>query len=158
LTPATSARWTVGAAQAAFPTQANGSLVVRDGKAIGSTLIGQSFVRSIHDGRAYHPWEQYRGDPRVMRLVTALESNLFCPHEPGLHAWVKAALFDEHDDYMHLADFFDYLGAHERADAAYTAPETWTRMAVLNVARIGRFSSDRTVREYARDVWGLAPA
>jgi starch phosphorylase len=85
------------------------------------------------------------------------DSNRFCSREPGLHAWIKGALFNEHDPYVHLADFSGYLDAHERAGEAYAAPKTWTRRATLNVARIGSFSSDRTVREYARDVWGVAP-
>ncbi len=115
-------------------------------------------VRSMREQRAYRPWEDHHRDPRVMRLVAALESSLFCPQEPGLHAWVKDVLFDPDDGYVHLADFSGYLGAHERAGDAYAAPEAWTRMAILNVARVGRFSSDRTVREYARDVWGVEPA
>jgi starch phosphorylase len=112
-------------------------------------------VRSMRELHAYRPWEQYHGDPRVMRLVTALASNLFCPREPGLHAWVKGTLFDEHDEYLHLADFSGYLDAHKRAGDAYANREAWSRSAILNVARIGRFSSDRTVREYARDVWNV---
>ena len=115
-------------------------------------------ARSMRERNAYRPWEQHHCDPRVMRLVTALESSLFCPQEPGLHAWVKGVLFDQRDEYLHLADLFAYLEAHERAGEAYGDPEAWTRKAVLNVARIGRFSSDRTVREYARDVWGVEPA
>ena len=92
-----------------------------------------------------------------MRLVEAFASSLFCPREPGLHAWVEGALFDEHDEFFHLADFSGYLDAQARVSDAYAAPEVWSRRAILNVARIGRFSSDRTVREYARDVWGIEP-
>jgi starch phosphorylase len=105
----------------------------------------------------YRPWARYHGDPRVMRLVNAIDSGTFCPREPGLHGWVKERLFDEHDDYVHLADFFDYLAAHARAGEVYADSERWTEMAILNVARIGRFSSDRTVREYAQEIWALEP-
>jgi starch phosphorylase len=115
-------------------------------------------ARAMREGGAYRPWERYHRDPRVTRLVAALESSLFSPREPGLHAWIKGTLFDEHDEFVHLADFPGYLEAQERVGAAYADPEAWSRCAIINVARIGRFSSDRTVREYARDVWGVEPA
>jgi starch phosphorylase len=56
-----------------------------------------------------------------------------------------------------LADFADYLAAHERVSKAFLDYERWTRMAVLNVARTGRFSSDRTIREYAEEIWKVGP-
>jgi len=93
-----------------------------------------------------------------MRLMTALESNLFSLEEPALYGWVTSMLFDEHDEYLHLADLSSYLEAHERAGQSYANVEKWTLSAVLNVARIGTFSSDRTVREYARHIWGVEPA
>lgn len=73
-------------------------------------------------------------------------------------AWIESALLDESDPYVHLADFPGYLEAQGQAGDAYARREAWSRMAIFNVARAGRFSSDRTVREYARDVWGVEPA
>jgi len=64
-------------------------------------------------------------------------------------------LLDEHDEYSHLADMAAYLTAQDRVGATFNGPADWTRMAILNMARIGKFSSDRTVREYARDIWDL---
>jgi starch phosphorylase len=114
-------------------------------------------VRSLHERRAYRP-QTYSNDPRVMRIVTALDGDRFCRSEPGLHGWVKSTLFDEHDEYVHLADFAGYLEAQRQVGEAYADSERWTQMAITNVARVGRFSSDRTVREYARDIWSIEPA
>ena len=66
-------------------------------------------------------------------------------------------LLDYGDTYMLLADFDAYVSCQQRVSAAYRDPEDWTRMSILNVARMGRFSSDRTIREYARDIWGVKP-
>jgi len=115
-------------------------------------------ARTLREGGTYRPAEVYDRDSRVMRIVNAFESSRFCPEEPGTHAWVRGALLDQRDEYLHLADLPGYLAAHERAGEAYADPERWTRMSVLNVARIGRFSSDRTVGEYAREIWGVHPA
>jgi len=91
----------------------------------------------------------------VRRVVEALRSKRFCPQEPDLFAWIAHALLDAHDEYLHLADLPAYLEAHDQAGAAFCDQQRWTRMAILNIARMGRFSSDRAVKEYARDIWDL---
>jgi starch phosphorylase len=63
----------------------------------------------------------------------------------------------EHDEYLVLADFADYARAQREVAAAWQEPDAWTRKAILNVARVGRFSSDRTIHEYARDIWRIQP-
>ena len=88
-------------------------------------------------------------------MVEALRSRLFCPQEPDLFAWIAHAILDEPDTYVHLADLPAYLDTQAKAGAAFTDRTGWTRMAILNVARIGKFSSDRTVEEYARDIWDI---
>jgi starch phosphorylase len=67
-----------------------------------------------------------------------------------------AALLDE-DRYLCLADFAAYADAQEKVGQAYLDADGWTRKAILNVARVGRFSSDRTIHEYAKDIWGVEP-
>jgi starch phosphorylase len=67
-------------------------------------------------------------------------------------------VLDKGDAYLHLADLPAYLEAQQRAGAAFTDRAHWTRMAILNVARIGKFSSDRTLLQYARDIWGIERA
>ena len=58
---------------------------------------------------------------------------------------------------MLLADYAEYVAAQERVDALYTDRDAWTRAAILNVAAMGRFSSDRAIREYAQDIWRVPP-
>jgi starch phosphorylase len=77
--------------------------------------------------------------------------------EFGEFPMLRAALLEKGDPYRHLADFASYVKAQEAAGAEYGKPEEWTRKAVLNVAASGRFSSDRTIAEYAREIWGAAP-
>jgi len=88
-------------------------------------------------------------------VVEALRSKRFCPQEPDLFAWIAHALLDAHDEYCHLADLPAYLEVHDQAGAAFCDQRHWARMAILNIARMGRFSSDRTVEEYARDIWNI---
>ncbi len=115
-------------------------------------------VQAMREARSYRPWDYYDRDPRVKRIVEAFRSNLFCPHEPDIFAWISQTVLDENDEHFHLADLPAYLGAQELAGEAFNDPSSWTRKAILNVARIGKFSSDRTVAEYARDIWGIEKA
>jgi starch phosphorylase len=115
-------------------------------------------AQALREHRSYRPWDYYNRDPRVKRVVDALDSNLFCPREPGLFAWVRQMLLDENDEYLHLADFSAYLAAQEAVGQAYRDPSGWTRKAIINVARMGKFSSDRTVAAYAHDIWDIKRA
>jgi starch phosphorylase len=115
-------------------------------------------AQALREHRSYRPWDYYHRDPRVKRVVDALHSNLFCPGEPGLFAWVRQILLDENDEYLHLADFSAYLAAQGAVGQAYRDPSVWTRKAIINVARMGKFSSDRTVAEYAHDIWDIKRA
>jgi starch phosphorylase len=114
-------------------------------------------VQALREHSSYRPWDYYNRDLRVKRVIDALHSNLFCPHEPDLFAWVREILLDENDEYVHLADLPAYLAAQQTIDEEYHDQSGWARKAILNVARMGKFSSDRTVAEYARDIWDIKP-
>jgi starch phosphorylase len=114
-----------------------------------------SEAQAIRDERSYHPWDYYHRYPRVKRVVDTFHSNLFCPREPDIFAWIYGALLDDNDDYFHLADLPAYLETQAKAGAAYNDRTEWTRKAILNVTRIGKFSSDRAINEYARDIWDI---
>jgi starch phosphorylase len=107
--------------------------------------------------RGYDPWEYYRNDRRLKAVIDAVSSGLFSPGEPALFRPVVESLLNGGDPYLVLADFAAYCAAQDEVDKAYRDPERWTRMAILNVARTGKFSSDRTIREYAEEIWRVRP-
>ena len=87
--------------------------------------------------------------------MDALASDRFCPNEHGLFRWIFDELVHRGDRYYHIADFPAYVETQHLIDGEYLQEEIWWRKAILNVARIGKFSSDRTVLEYARDIWHI---
>jgi len=107
--------------------------------------------------RGYDPWEYYRNDRRLKAVIDAVASGVFSPGEPALFRPVVESLLNGGDPYLVLADFAAYCAAQDEVDKAYRDPERWTRMAILNVARTGKFSSDRTIREYAEEIWRVRP-
>ena len=112
-------------------------------------------IRVMREQKSYRPWEYYARNPHVKRVVDSFSSNLFCPHEPDLFAWISASILDANDEHFHLADFTPYVEAQEKAGNTFRDRDRWVRMAILNVAGMGKFSSDRTVAEYAREIWGV---
>jgi starch phosphorylase len=106
---------------------------------------------------SYRPRDYYERNPRIKRIVDAFDDDLFCPSEPGLFQWVFEDLLSANDEYFHLADLPSYLDAQEKVSAAYCERDRWTSISILNVARVGKFSSDRSVAEYAREIWNLKP-
>src|SRR5262245_842694 len=101
--------------------------------------------------------ERHAHDPRVTRVLDAIDSGLFAPHDPQHFHWIVTSLVDGGDPFCHLLDLPAYLDAQHDVEGVFRQPEIWTAKAILNVARIGRFSSDRTVAEYARDIWRIVP-
>ena len=90
-------------------------------------------------------------------MIDAIAGGTFSPEEPRLFQPIVDSLLHGGDTYLVLADFAAYVAAQERVSQAWVDFERWTRMAILNVARSGRFSSDRTIREYAEDIWDVGP-
>ncbi len=105
----------------------------------------------------YDPWAWLARDPELWAVVGMLQANTFCRSSPGLFEDVYRALTEWGDRYFHLADYRDYVETQARAADLFGRPGEWARKAVLNVARTGHFSSDRTIREYAGEIWGLQP-
>ena len=113
-------------------------------------------IQALRDDRELSTERSVQHDPRLKRILDAFDSTLFSPKEPGLFHWIVESILDHGDAYFHLADLPAYLDTQHQVDDAFKRPATWASKAILNVARIGRFSSDRTIREYARDIWGIA--
>ena len=103
---------------------------------------------------AIDPGAYIAASPLLQRVLHLLECDFFSPGEPGLFR----PIYDElrhWDEYCLMADFQDYLASQDRVSAAFTDAARWTRMSILNVARCGKFSSDRAITEYARDIWSV---
>jgi len=105
----------------------------------------------------YDPAAVVAADEDLRRVIDLLRSNHFNLFEPGLFEPIVQKLLNPHDPWLTIADFRAYVDAQNRVGAAYRDQEGWTRMSILNTATSGKFSSDRTIADYNRDVWSLAP-
>jgi starch phosphorylase len=105
----------------------------------------------------YSPRWHYDHEPETRTALDLLFSNHFSENEPGAFEPLRDALLTHGDYYMHLADLRSYLEASQQLGALYADPEGWARKAILNVAGSGKFSSDRTIAEYAADIWNAKP-
>ncbi len=106
--------------------------------------------------KGYHPRAYLRRSTALSGAIELIERGTFSPDDPTLYADVVRYL-REHDPYLIAADFDDYVAAQERAAEAYRDPQRWGRMVVANITGSGKFSSDRTIRQYAREIWGIDP-
>lgn len=105
----------------------------------------------------YSPGAVIAAEPRLAEVLDQIESGVFSPDDPGRYAGLAGNL-RHHDWFLVAADFAAYYDTQRRIDRAWRDPEAWTRSAVLNTAHMGPFSSDRTIRGYAREVWNVEPA
>ena len=99
----------------------------------------------------------YLADPEIRMALDMVKANVFSLLEPGLFDPILRSLLDYNDYYMLLADLRSYCEAQDRVDAAYRNSKQWNRMSLVNIARSGRFSSDRAVMEYAEKIWNIKP-
>jgi starch phosphorylase len=105
----------------------------------------------------YNPHWHYENEPETRAALDLIFSDHFSRYEPGVFSPLRDALLTHGDRYMHLADLKSYLEADQRLRELHADPEAWTRKAILNVAGSGKFSSDRTIREYASEIWNAIP-
>ena len=101
--------------------------------------------------------DYYRKDPEIKAALDMIKGNVFSLLEPGLFDPIVRTLLDYNDYYMLLADLRSYSNAQDRVDAAYRDAKKWNRMSLINIARSGRFSSDRAVQEYCDEIWHIKP-
>jgi glycogen phosphorylase len=105
----------------------------------------------------YNPHWHYENEPETRAALDLIFSDHFSRYEPGVFTPLRDALLTRGDYYMHLADLKSYLEADQRLRELYADPDAWARKAILNVAGSGKFSSDRTIAEYAADIWKVKP-
>ena len=106
---------------------------------------------------SYVSREFYLRDPEIHTAIDMIKSNVFSLLEPGLFDPILRSLIDYNDYYMLLADLKSYSDAQDRVDATYRDAKKWNSMSLVNIAHSGRFSSDRAVMEYAKDIWHVEP-
>lgn len=104
----------------------------------------------------YNPYLYYEKNQELKKAIDQIRDGYFSPSQPRLFQPIIDALLGR-DEYLVLADYESYAGCQERVSRVYMDRELWTKMAILNVARSGRFSSDRSIKEYAEKVWGINP-
>jgi starch phosphorylase len=105
----------------------------------------------------YNPHWHYDHEPETRAALDLVFSDQVSRDEPGVFSPLREALLTHGDYYMHLADLRSYLEADARLSGLYRDREGWVRMAILNVGSSGKFSSDRTIAEYASEIWKLKP-
>ena len=146
----------------------NGALTVgtRDGATIEMAeeageenmfLFGLTADQVVANRSWYDPRWHYENEPETRAALDLISSNHFSRNEPGVFIPLWDALLTHGDFYMHLADLTPYLQAQEQVGALYSHQDGWAQKAILNVASSGKFSSDRTIAEYAADIWKVQP-
>ena len=104
----------------------------------------------------YSPWDFYNRDAELKRVLDSIRLNHFAPEDGDIFKGLFEILVEHGDFYFHLADYRMYCECQQRVSDLYRQPREWTRKTILNVARMGWFSSDRTIGEYAKDIWHLS--
>ncbi len=105
-----------------------------------------------------HPSIFYNENERTKRVMDLFKSDLFSPGDHGRFHWVFDAFVNHWDPYFHLADLNSYLDTHARVDGLFADKQGRNRMSLLNIARMGKFSSDRTIKEYSSEIWKIEPS
>ncbi|MDE3208427.1 MAG: glycogen/starch/alpha-glucan phosphorylase, partial [Pseudomonadota bacterium] len=101
--------------------------------------------------------EYYQNNDELKEVIDMIESGYFCPQEPDRYKPLINNLFSSNDHYLLMADYASYIHCQDKVDKLYSQPEDWTKQAILNTARMGYFSSDRAIREYAKLIWNIEP-
>ncbi len=142
----------------------NGALTVgtRDGATIEMAqeagednffLFGLTAEQVLNNRSGYNPYWHYENEPETRAALDLIFTDYFSRDERGIFAPIRDTLLTKGDFYMHLADLTAYVQTHERVSKLYGAHAAWCRKAILNVAYSGKFSSDRSIREYADEIW-----
>ena len=133
------------------------NIEIRDAIGVDNIFIFGKTAEEVRALRAsgYDPRAVARGDGELVRALEMIADGTFSPAEPGRFRPLVDALLDHGDHFLTLADYRSFVDCQGEVDRAYRDVESWTRRSILSVARMGFFSADRSVREYARDIWGV---
>uniref|UniRef100_A0A3P8QJ74 Alpha-1,4 glucan phosphorylase n=1 Tax=Astatotilapia calliptera TaxID=8154 RepID=A0A3P8QJ74_ASTCA len=108
------------------------------------------------DKRGYHAEEYYNRLPELKQAIDQIAGGFFSPKQPDLFKEIVNMLM-HHDRFKVFADYEDYIKCQEKVNALYKNPKEWTKKVIYNIAGCGKFSSDRTIAQYAREIWGVEP-
>lgn len=119
-------------------------------------------VAELRMSGRYNPYEIYNSNPHIKRILDMINSSYFAPKEQGIFEPIYNSLLfgrggSAPDEYFLLADFDSYKDTHAKIDSLYRDKYEWNKKALLNTARMGKFSSDRTIKEYAEEIWKVKP-
>jgi len=118
-------------------------------------LTAQEVANTRQHG--YNPWHFYNSNPELRQVLDMLKAGYFSSEAPSRFQPIVDNLTYGGDHFMLLADYAAYIACQDRIDELFQNPEEWSRKAILNVANMGKFSSDRTVKEYAQEIWQVEP-
>ncbi|QEG02146.1 Glycogen phosphorylase [Stieleria maiorica] len=146
----------------------NGALTIgtRDGATIEMAeeageenffLFGLNAEQVANSRQWYSPHWHYENEPETRDALDLIFNDHFSRDEPGIFTPIRESLLDHGDFFMHLADLSSYAEAQQQLGELYADPDAWTRKAIINVAGSGKFSSDRTIAEYAAEIWNAVP-
>jgi glucan phosphorylase len=121
-------------------------------------LFGLTAEQVADSAGWYDPNWHYQNESETRDALDLISSDYFSKHEPGIFRPILDALLTHGDRFRHLADLTDYGRAHRDLATSYADPDAWAKKAIINVARSGLFSSDRTITEYANEIWDLKPS
>ncbi len=101
----------------------------------------------------YSSWDHYNADESLKEVIDQIRDGFYSPEDPGLFHQITNALLDGNDYFLVMADYPEYAKAQQKVDELYRQPDVWFKKAIHNTTRVGKFSSDRTIYEYAREIW-----
>jgi glycogen phosphorylase len=120
-------------------------------------LFGLTADQVVNSRGWYNPYWHYENESETRAALDLVFSDYLSRNEPEAFTPLRDTLLTDGDFYMHLADLRSYLDADRRLVELYAQPDNWARKAILNIASSGKFSSDRTINEYATDIWKVKP-
>jgi len=120
-------------------------------------LFGLNAAEVEEAKKTYDPNAIIAADEDINRVMSMLESGLFCQNEPGIFNVLTAGLRSPNDQWLTIRDLRSYIDAQQAVAEAYRDHDRWDRMSIRNTANSGWFSSDRTIQQYADEIWDVQP-
>ena len=112
-------------------------------------------IAKMNYDQSYDPRKYYNANDNIKRVMDSFKTNVFCADEPEIFKFLFDSIVNNGDAYFHLADFESYVDTQKKINTEFLDRDKWTRKMIMNTCRIGKFSSDRTIKQYANEIWGV---